>query len=81
MASKFSINRISVPSPASPIDLKRAFENAVREIHRADVASGSKPRYGMPIVPKAKLSNLTRGDSEKRALTDAARALAQLWKV
>jgi hypothetical protein len=65
----------------SPDDLRRVFESAVREIHQADVASAKKPKHGIPIVPRARVSGALKPELEKRALSDAARALAQLWKV
>jgi hypothetical protein len=76
-----SAHRIEAPLPLSPEALKREFENAVREIHLADVAAGKTPAYRIPIVPRAKILGLSKADAEKRALSEAARALAQLWKV
>ena len=73
-----SAHRIEVPSPEA---LKREFESAVRDIHLADVAAGKLPGYRIPIVPRAKILGLSKADAEKRALSEAARALAQLWKV
>jgi hypothetical protein len=60
-------------------DLKRAFETAVCEIHRADAAV--KNQYRAPIVSRARLLGLSQAGAEKRALSDAAKALAQLWKI
>ena len=68
------------PSP-SPDDLRNAFETAVREIHQADLAAKKKLEYRAPIVARSKLLGLSPANAEKRALSDAARALAQLWKV
>jgi hypothetical protein len=65
--------------PASPDDLKRMFEASVCEIYRADMATKKRLQYGAPIVPRARLLGLA--GAEKRALSDAAHALAQLWKV
>jgi hypothetical protein len=70
----------STPS-VSPDDLRRAFESAVREIHQARLAVDKKPKYGIPIVARDKIMGSLKPDAEKRALSDAARALAQLWKV
>ena len=62
-------------------NLKRAFESAVREIYQAGVA-GEISRYRTPIVQRAGTGAYgSRVDAEKRALSDAAKALAQLWKV
>jgi hypothetical protein len=60
-------------------DLRRAFETAVCEIHRADLAA--KAQYRAPIVSRARLLGLSQAGAEKRALSDAANALAQLWKL
>jgi hypothetical protein len=57
------------------------FESAVGEIHQVDVAAKKRLQYRAPIVPRARLLGLSKDDMEKRALSDAARALAQLWKV
>jgi hypothetical protein len=67
--------------PASPADLKRVFEAAVGEIYQADLATKKRLQYGAPIVPRARLLGLSPAGAEKRAVSDAARALAQLWKV
>jgi hypothetical protein len=58
-------------------NLKRAFESAVRDIYEAGLTGKISP-YRTPIVARASGPSV---DAEKRALTDAARALAQLWKV
>lgn len=62
-------------------NLRRSFENAVRDIYQAGL-TGKISRYRSPIVqrPKATTSESSLS-AEKRALSDAARALAQLWKV
>ena len=65
----------------SPEDLKRVFETAVGEIHQADVDARKRLQYGAPIVSRARILGLSQAGMEKRALSDAARALAQLWKV
>lgn len=74
----FITNRIS-----SPDDLRHAFEAAVCEIHHAEArtAADKKLQYRSPIVPRAKVLGISQANAEKRALSDAARALAQLWKV
>jgi hypothetical protein len=60
-------------------NLKRSFECAVRDIYQVGTTGKASP-YRTPIArrPRVTESNL---NEEKRALTDAARALAQLWKV
>jgi hypothetical protein len=77
MASRAAAQSIEMHRPPSADDLRHAFELAVCEIHRADTAS----MKCAPIVSRAKLLGLSREKAEKRALSDAARALAQLWKV
>jgi hypothetical protein len=68
-------------TPVSPDVLRRAFESAVGEMHQADLSTGKKPKYGVPIVSRGRLLNSLKPDAEKRAISDAARALALLWKV
>lgn len=80
MAHKGEVQSIQMHRPPSADDLKQAFEAAVYEIHRADAAV-MKLRYRAPIVPRSKMLGMSRENAEKRALSDAARALAQLWKV
>lgn len=63
------------------MNLKRTFENAVRDIYQADL-TGRASRYRTPIAQRAGTAKLeTKASAEKRALSDAAKALAQLWKV
>jgi hypothetical protein len=56
------------------------FETAVCEIHQADLAARKLQQHA-PIVPRARVLGISQASAEKRALSDAARALAQLWKV
>jgi hypothetical protein len=81
MASRVTTHQIEAHRPPSPEDLRRVFESAVCEIHQADVAAKKRLQYRAPIVPRARLLGLSKDDMEKRALSDAARALAQLWRV
>jgi hypothetical protein len=62
-------------------DLRSAFETAISELHEADRAAKRRSRYRTPIVPHGGILGISQADAEKRALSDAARALAQLWKV
>lgn len=63
------------------IHLQQTFEKAVRDINQAGL-KGKEPRYRMPIVQRTlNAVPLSSADAEKRALSDAAKALAQLWKV
>lgn len=83
MASRIEVHNLISNRPTSPDDLRHAFEAAVCEIHHADsgTAVAKKLQYRAPIVPRAKVLGISQADAEKRALSDAARALAQLWKV
>lgn len=64
-----------------PKDLKRSFENAVRDIYEVGL-TGKVSRYRTPIVQRASVAAAeSYVNAEKRALSDAARALAQLWNV
>lgn len=66
---------------AVPANLKRAFENAVRDVYEAGVTGKASP-YRTPIAQRAgRRAQEVGANAEKRALSDAARALAQLWKV
>jgi len=75
------MQHIETHRPPSPEDLKQAFEMAVCEIHQADVEAKKRLQYRAPIVSRARILGLSPAGAEKRALSDAARALAQLWKV
>jgi hypothetical protein len=81
MPYRFSGHRIETQLAPSPEDLRRVFESSVCEIHRADLAAQKKLQYRAPIVPRGRLLGISQAGAEKRALSDAARALAQLWKV
>ncbi|HEV3510929.1 MAG TPA: hypothetical protein VGS05_04440 [Candidatus Sulfotelmatobacter sp.] len=59
--------------------LQRSFEHAVRDIYQAGL-TGKVSSYRTPIVQRAG-SAAPAPIEEKRALSDAAKALAQLWKV
>ena len=64
-----------------PKNLQRSFENAVRDIYAVGV-TGKVSAYRTPIVQRAgKKDAETSLSAEKRALADAAKALAMLWKV
>ena len=63
---------------ALPENLKRTFENAVRDIYQAGL-TGKISQQRTPIVQRAGVPSGL--NAEKQALSDAAKALAQLWKV
>lgn len=68
------------PQPL-PRNLKREFESAVRDIYEAGL-TGQVSKYRRPIVQRSGTAAAETGvNAEKRALSDAAKALAQLWKV
>jgi len=76
MATKIYPPRCIESSPSlSPDDLKRVFETAMSKLH--DVADQKRSRYRTPIVQQF----ISQADAEERALKDAARALAQLWRI
>jgi len=63
--------RDSMPST----DLQRVFETALGEIQQTEGATARRT----PIFHRT--STPSRAESEKRAMSDAAYALAQLWKI
>ena len=70
-------NPIASQNAGSPEDLKRVFETAVVEIRQ-----GQAPKRHLPILQRSRpTTELSGPGAEKRALSDAARALAQLWNV
>lgn len=65
----------------SPLELRRTFETAIAKIQQGDNSNSSqRPIARRPIGVRGTIMS---GDqaAEKRALTDAARALAQLWNI
>jgi len=62
------------------MNLKRTFENAVRDIYQVGL-TGKPSNYRTPIVQRAGMTTETSETAQKKALSDAAKALAQLWKV
>ncbi len=70
-------------SQSAPVskDLQRTFEAAVRDIYQVTL-TGKTSRERTPIVQRVgAVAGASHGNAEKRALTDAAKALAQLWRV
>jgi hypothetical protein len=75
------INKSIEHSLPRPKNLKRSFEVAVRDIYQAGL-SGKVSQYRTPIAQRAgRADSKSSVDAEKRALSDAAKALAQLWNV
>lgn len=76
MASKTMAHPTVVPA----MNLQRTFENAVRDIYQAGLGKISRDRT--PIVQRRVNASAVSSDTaQKQALSDAAKALAQLWKV
>lgn len=75
------MNKSVQHNPAVPKNLQRAFEHAVRDIYEAGL-SGKISQYRTPIAQRigAKAAS-SPAHAEKQALSDAAKALAQLWKI
>jgi len=61
-------------------DLRRSFENAVSDIHRAEL-TGRVSQRRTPIAQRPCCKSESANGAEKRALSDAAKALAALWKL
>jgi hypothetical protein len=77
MANKSTVQQALPPAK----HLKRAFECAVRDIYEVGL-TGKVSQYRTPIAQRAGTGAVGSSvEAEKRALSDAARALAQLWKV
>jgi hypothetical protein len=81
MAKTMAGRRIEHYRSPSADDLRRVFERAVSELHEADSAARKRLWHRTPIVQREEILGNSQANGEKRALTDAARALAQLWKV
>ncbi len=66
--------------PSVDTNLRRAFENAVRDIYQTGL-NHKTSNYRTPIVQRSSVRVGSSENEQKKALSDAARALAQLWKV
>jgi len=77
MLNKANLNQ-AVPFTAGPTadDLRRTFETAVAQIQHKPLKASQTP-----IVVRRRATPLTEPALEKQALTNAARALAQLWNI
>jgi hypothetical protein len=80
MASKPTTQLPSAQLPSLSINLKHTFENAVRDIYQSGI-TGKTSNYRRPIVQRSHIPSESSANAQKRALSDAAKALAQLWKV
>ena len=76
MAYRIVGHRIESQPSLNPEALRRKFESAVCELHPADFA-----KKRQPIVPRRKVLGISQADAEKRAVKEAAQALAVLWKL
>jgi hypothetical protein len=82
MAPKIAGRSIEPCRSLSADDLRRVFETAVSELHQADLAARRRLlRQRTPIFQRRGILGISQANADKRALTDAARALAQLWKI
>jgi hypothetical protein len=81
MAHKLAGRSLETYRSLSANDLRRVFETAISELSEADLAAKKRVQYRTPIVQRREVSGISQADKEKRALIDATRALAQLWKV
>jgi hypothetical protein len=81
MKCKIPGHHIEEHRTLAPEDLRRVFESAVCELHEADLTAKKRLPFRSPIVPRQMVLGTSQADVEKRALSDAARALAELWKV
>jgi hypothetical protein len=62
-------------------NLKQSFECAVRDIYQVSL-TGKASQYRTPIVQRAGASlSPSSVDVKQRAVADAAKALALLWKI
>lgn len=73
-------NKGSAQTQPLPGNLQRSFENAVRDIYQASFG-GKLSSYRRPIAERTAVPTVTGLKAEKKALSDAAKALSQLWKV
>jgi hypothetical protein len=63
-----------------PKDLRDSFESAVRDLRQAGL-TGKISERRTPIAQRSRSLGESDINVEKRALSDAAQALASLWKV
>lgn len=81
MAATIAGHRIDGYQSHSAEDLRRMFESAICQLHEADFTGGKRLQYRTPIVQRGAILGTSQANREKRALMEAARALAQLWKI
>jgi hypothetical protein len=80
-AHHFQAQNMQSHRSASPEELRREFEKAMIEIHQTGFPADKKMQYRSPIVQRAKRLRVSQAQAEECALSDAARALALLWKI
>jgi hypothetical protein len=81
LESLFMTSKMPQQTLPAPKNLQRAFETALYDLYHAG-ATGKVSQYRTPIVQRSgRATAEPPALMEQRALTDAARALAQLWKV
>ena len=70
-----------VQQPVPAMNLQRTFENAVRDIYQAG-RGGRISAHRTPIVQRPFHStDVCSANAQKQAVSDAAKALAQLWNL
>jgi hypothetical protein len=74
------INKKSVTVQPVPKDLRGSFESAVRDLRQAGL-TGKMSARRTPIAQRSRSIGESEVNAQKRAVSDAARALASLWKV
>jgi hypothetical protein len=80
MTPKIVGHRIEANSNSAD-DLRRMFNTAVCQLHQANQAVKKTLQYGTPIFQRRNIVNVSQEGQDKRAVSEAARALAQLWKI
>lgn len=72
--SKITNKPLRAPAEDDP---RRTFEASIAQIQ----PEGERPSSQRPIFDRKRLFRQGDPEAEKRVLTDAARALARLWKI
>jgi len=77
MLNKTSLQQASTMCGESARDARAAFEKSISMIGRSGPLSPAQ----LPISIRRRMAIVAKASNEKQAVTDAARALAQLWKI
>jgi hypothetical protein len=81
MATKIAARSAEPFRPLPANDLRRAFDTAVSELRESDPTAKKGLWYRTPIFQRRDILGISQANPKERALKDAARALAQLWRV